>query len=173
MRRYQIYDDKKGSAGDAEDDQPNLQALFVILFIFGFLLSFIPILDPIHRLGQALEGAEVGGLQSWSTGYGGAMEVRGLLTGFKWEFWFASLVTAVVFLLSVRRKDFPWVGVSWGYANGVFLFALVSCEIPLLSRPVGYAMPAFFRTWLTSIVPVLVVGWILVGGGLLQTGAES
>lgn len=171
MRRYQIYDKKPG-AGYAEDGQSDLRSLFVILFIFGFLLSFIPILEPIHRLGQLLEGPATGALASWSTVYGGNLELSGLLTGFKWEFWFASLVTGVVFILIGKHEDFPWVGVSWGYANGVTCFALIACEIPLLSRPVGYAMPGFFRTWLLSIVPILIVGWILIGRGLWRAAAK-
>jgi hypothetical protein len=162
MRRYQIYNRKPGS-GDAEHDQPNLRSLFIIFLIFGFLLSFIPILEPIHKLGQSLEGPVAGGLESWSTSYGGHLEVSGLLTGFKWEFWFACLVTFIVSILIVKHEDFPWVGVSWGYANGVTFFALIACEVPLLSRPVGYAMPGFFKTWLLSIVPILIVGWILIG----------
>jgi hypothetical protein len=172
MRRYQIYD-KKQSAGDMEDERPSLQSLFVILFIFGFLLSFIPILEPIHRLGQAVEGAAAGGLESWRTAYGGRIEVSGLLTGFKYEFWFAALVTIVVFLLSAGKENFPWVGVSWGYANGIILFALVSCKVPILTRPLGYAMPVFFRTWLTSTVPVLIAGWLLIAGGLLRAKPED
>jgi hypothetical protein len=171
VRRYQIYDKKQGSE-DTEDDQPRPQSLFVILFIFGFLLSFIPILEPVHRLGLAAEGSTGGGLQSWNTAYIGSIEVSGLLTGFKYEFWFAFLVTVIIFLMSVRKKSFPWVGVSWGYAHGVIFFALVSCDVPLLTRPAGYVMPAFFRTWLTLVVPVLIVGWILIGSGLRQAKPE-
>ena len=165
MYRLSDYDQKNKPVGSR-------RLVFFLCFFLGFAIAFTTLFAIIHEAGHLLAGGEAltVELKDWShVSYEGQADIGFYLAGWAFQFW----VWAVLWGFNQWFSDlwgyrlFDVVsGFSWGYLHGTVIQALRSQDFIDINIKLGWELSEIYLGWLVITVPVLIVGWLIVGNCL-------